>query len=546
VAMFLLILALTTYRDVRYIWVIVPQTIFWSNVHGGYIYVFITLIPFIVIHLLTSLWRDRFVSIGKRGILHVLGAMVAAFVASIVLNPYHVTNFTHTFVISVSKDAELWRNVAEWFSPFDKKVNFGQVTPFFIMCGMSGLIFLAWLAAIPLKPKLTQKAIRKLKPEDISYSWPKVDLALLVVWFLTIYMAVKSRRFIPLAAIAACPMMAVMLDQTIRMLFARRRFKEHNQLVVPPMSDRLVRAFTFSMAGVTLVFAVAFGWMLKKEYMDANPHYLRSDTLFVRMTTSYDKPVGAIEFLRQNLRTGRIFHPWTEGAYVSWGQDPDPVTGKTPIPVFIDGRAQAAYPPDKFLRYMDLSVGGPSGRMLRGGGELSALQVKEIAQWLDTEFKKYRVSVVLTSMRKFEAVCLLATRANWRPAYVDERFMLLVDTDYPECKKLYEDLSQDRVKFPDDFSRELTHAYISVRVNDGKWREIGLNRAAKALSLRPCSVAAQQVLLAGRDPSLSGRVGTVCQEFLADFVKNRKKYDQENGFGLRAEAAEVLRRGVAR
>ncbi|MHC4243815.1 MAG: hypothetical protein ACYSU4_15530, partial [Planctomycetota bacterium] len=46
VAVFLLILALTTYRNVLHIWLIVPVTVFWCNVHGGYIYVFIMLVPF--------------------------------------------------------------------------------------------------------------------------------------------------------------------------------------------------------------------------------------------------------------------------------------------------------------------------------------------------------------------------------------------------------------------------------------------------------------------------------------------------------------------
>ena len=38
-AVFLFILALTVYRNVWYIWLIVPMTVFWCNVHGGYIYV---------------------------------------------------------------------------------------------------------------------------------------------------------------------------------------------------------------------------------------------------------------------------------------------------------------------------------------------------------------------------------------------------------------------------------------------------------------------------------------------------------------------------
>jgi hypothetical protein len=58
VAVFLLILILTTYRNVLYIWLIIPVVVFWCNVHGGYIYAFIMLVPFVALNLLTSISRN--------------------------------------------------------------------------------------------------------------------------------------------------------------------------------------------------------------------------------------------------------------------------------------------------------------------------------------------------------------------------------------------------------------------------------------------------------------------------------------------------------
>ncbi|MHC4325650.1 MAG: hypothetical protein ACYSUX_15390, partial [Planctomycetota bacterium] len=78
VAVFLLILVLTTYRNILYIWLIVPVAVFWCNVHGGYIYVFIMLVPFVGLNLLTSFSKTRFISIGRKGIYH---TMAAGFVA---------------------------------------------------------------------------------------------------------------------------------------------------------------------------------------------------------------------------------------------------------------------------------------------------------------------------------------------------------------------------------------------------------------------------------------------------------------------------------
>ncbi len=57
VAVLILVLALASYRNALYVWLLVPLVVFWSNVHGGYIYVFIVLIPFVAWHALMRLPR---------------------------------------------------------------------------------------------------------------------------------------------------------------------------------------------------------------------------------------------------------------------------------------------------------------------------------------------------------------------------------------------------------------------------------------------------------------------------------------------------------
>ncbi len=55
VAVFTLVLALASYRNKLYIWLLVPLVVFWSNVHGGYIYAFLMLVPFVVWHAIMNL-----------------------------------------------------------------------------------------------------------------------------------------------------------------------------------------------------------------------------------------------------------------------------------------------------------------------------------------------------------------------------------------------------------------------------------------------------------------------------------------------------------
>ncbi len=256
VPLFILLLALSCYRHYKYIWLMVPLIVFWANVHGGYIYAYIMMTPFVAVHILlnlprrwtialglSGLWmvlyllfykfhqnsyyfelaktlnlsfdrigfvngffwtgivlsvvsltlaalrripsglfysfhvvatlvypvgllaamtlnvpsyvspaylkllkhsmtvgrlgfvlvlllgtvivillairKERFVRIPNKTIAHILGAGVVSFLAMIVFNPYHLTNLTHTFEISISEHAASWRTVNEWRPAFD-------------------------------------------------------------------------------------------------------------------------------------------------------------------------------------------------------------------------------------------------------------------------------------------------------------------------------------------------------------------------------------------------------------------------------------------
>ncbi|MDD5134503.1 MAG: hypothetical protein PHP01_03720, partial [Phycisphaerae bacterium] len=54
-AVLLFIFVLTVHKNYLYIWLIVPIIILWCNLHGGYVYAFMVLVPFIGLHLLTLL-----------------------------------------------------------------------------------------------------------------------------------------------------------------------------------------------------------------------------------------------------------------------------------------------------------------------------------------------------------------------------------------------------------------------------------------------------------------------------------------------------------
>jgi len=165
VAVFLLILVLATYRNILYIWLMVPLIVFWCNVHGGYVYMFIVLVPFGALHLLTSIPNKSFVSIGLKGMYHAVGAGFASLVAMTIFNPFHLTNLTHTFIISVSEHAEMWRTVNEWHPAFEWKNPVGTGFPFLVLYVLSVGLTIFWLFSYLLKPKLLRAPKNELEQQ---------------------------------------------------------------------------------------------------------------------------------------------------------------------------------------------------------------------------------------------------------------------------------------------------------------------------------------------------------------------------------------------
>ncbi len=234
VTVFLLILILATYRNILYIWLIVPLTVFWCNVHGGYIYAFIMLVPFVALNFITIFSKNLFVSIGKKGLYHTIAAGFVTLIAVILFNPFHLTSLTHTFVISASEHAKMWRTVNEWHPAFEWKNPVGDEIPFLIMYIIAWVLLVAWSIVLVLTSRFINRLPKRRDSSD-EYCRPKVDLALMVIAALTIYMAIRSRRFIPIGAIAACPLLALFIDQTARAISAMRSFRNKGKLAVPPM-----------------------------------------------------------------------------------------------------------------------------------------------------------------------------------------------------------------------------------------------------------------------------------------------------------------------
>lgn len=638
---FILILALATYRNILYLWLIVPVTVFWANVHGGYLYVFIMLVPFIGMHLISIPFKRSLVSIGWKGLAHAAAVYVVAFVAMVIFNPFHLTNLTHTFVISLSKNAERWRDVHEWHRAFDWSNPVGTAVPFLVMFAIACLTLVTWIvvrvAGRPSEEPVRGKAARKKTDQD-SYQWPRIDLAMWAIAAMTIYMALRSRRFIPIAAFAACPVVASMIQQTVGSILAAtglRRWGRISQQTVNvaawqavvlglggalvvgslwylafggwlylPIPDRpemlqprvellipgvilaflavpLAALFYFRprtagdlrpeaeaerpqtaaapatwLAGALLtLFVFGFGgwaaYKFKYVYMDPWPPDGMRTSVFMRMTASFLKPFEACQFIRDNHMTGNMMNYWTEGGFIAWGEQPDPNTGKTPLQLFMDGRAQAAYDTRAFDEWSYIWAGGdPVQQAVARGKALTAADYTQVGQWISQRLRLRHVWVSLVPAQQFDSAFTrgLEASADWPVVYVDTDQRIYADIRTEQGRRLFEGIATGQTVWPDEFTKELNLAFHELIYDPTPGvKATALQHAIAAYRAYASPVAMLAIVNYGdRYPDLRPQIKAFCDQQAQDFQAHGDQYRNQDGYRARLESQRMVAEYLAR
>ncbi len=569
VAVYLLILALTTWKNVRYIWLIVPLIVFWCNVHGGYVYAFMMLVVFAAIHFITIPSKKAFATIGWRGVLHTAGAGVTAFLAMLIFNPFHLTNLTHTFEISISKHAESWRTVNEWHGAFEWNNPVGEEEAFLVMFIIMFVAIGLWLVALTLKPSVEtrRRARANVDPIPGTFEWPKIDMAYIAIALYTVFMAVKMRRFIPIGAVAMCPLIALFFDQAIKMIAARLNYNRtargrmfvagqgepggarlqpgiQGRLDLPPLPPWVRWAVPLGFTATAVLLGTVWGTRYKQVYLDPWANDDVYDSVFMRMTASNLKPFDVCQFIRENKFSGRVFNHWTEGGAVAFGQEPDEKTGEIPLKLFMDGRAQAAYNHDKFTLWQTIKSGGPAAYAPKAARRNPThADFQKIGEWVDQQLKNHDVWVVLMPINEINSDFMmgLQTQTNWRTAYMDNTQFLLIDKDTPQGRKLLDDILNQQAKFPNEFSKELTLAKNMLAFKDEDLSRRGLQHAKKAFEI-DSSQAPMQLLVheaAIRHPHLRAEATAYIVGWMDRFIENKDAWSKEGGYTKKLVAAMI-------
>ncbi|HUW19741.1 MAG TPA: hypothetical protein VMW16_10615, partial [Sedimentisphaerales bacterium] len=249
---------------------------------------------------------------------------------------------------------------------------------------------------------------------------------------------------------------------------------------------------------------------------------------------------------RENKLSGKMFNYWTEGGFIAWGQDPDPNTGKTPLQLFMDGRAQAAYMRAAFDLWSDIMGGGPiTGQLLANAGargrELSADEYKQIGQWIDKQLKAHNAWVVLMPRDEFERPFVrgLENNPDWRLVFLNDKQRLFVDITTPRGRDLFEGIATGKTIYPDEFSRDLILAHNLLLYGREKTQlQQGLDFAVKAFQLNPSQTPVQEIMYAAQFfPELRAAIRNFCEDYLEGFAKNKEEWAKKDGYHNKIVAA---------
>lgn len=579
IGLFVGILWASVFVNVHFIYLVIIFSLFALATAGKdapgyfnrYYFPFITVPCYVLMQAIGSLVskRARFKAFN---ILFVAAGAAAAIIFSLVIvNPFKFqgpewagwltpgTFFSRLYWV-ISNPKALWGLQRLWGPPYEANLDdlaraYTNIFP--VLYILNAVSIVSWLLTGLVKA-LTEEAPNekagagwkkqmKALVEGSTYQLPKIDLALITVSVLTMYMAYRSRRFIPIAGYMSCPILAMLAQQIIEGVSSAWNYYRRGRLATGA-APVWVRWFLTGMAVIVVCgLGGAWGAKFKRVYIDPWPTEPKLNSMFMRMTASSVKPFEACEFIRLNKLRGNMFNYWTEGGFIAWGQDPDPNTGRTPLQLFIDGRAQAAYNYGAYNLWNDLMSGGDIVKEMAHVAMIRRQEMRftiedyeRIGVEMNKIMKQYKAWVILMPAGQFDTPFLKGIELNndWRLAYVDDNQKLYVDITTQRGREIIEGIEDGRTRYPDEAGRNLMIANNALLFSqDPAVLTRGLECVIASYKESPTRMALIMIQYYDRFPLLKQKVEEFWRWVFKDFTDNEEKYLNSSGFHLRITSA---------
>lgn len=509
----LLVVLAMARRRAGWVWATVPLMAVWANTHGGFVY------AFVVLGVLTvwqggRAWRQGVWSSDEarsaRRYLAVLGTSV---LVAVVASPYRLANLTHPIEVSLSPVAREWRLVGEWRPLWDPE-GFGTRWPFVVLVALALLVVIGCMRLDGKTMAIGKRRIVE-PPPTAGIDWS--DVALVVV---TLAMATLSRRFLPILALLLAPLLAVWSQ---RLLDAWR-----------PSGAPAVRRAALGVGCLAVgVAGTLFGVRFQRVYLAPWAPDASHASLLDRLTHTFQWPHGACEFLRLNGLSGRLFAFWQENGFVMWAQDPEPATGRLPVQVFIDGRAQGAYPIETFRQYVSLRDGGPTGEAVKQQARrFTAAEASEVRAFLQGNLRALEINLALIPAEEARAPIsqALFNTPGWQVVYMDHLHSLLADTTTPAGKALADGVWSGSTRFPAGQSGNLTRCFLLLQRQDEASLREALALARQILVAEPSQRAVAYATQAGEAAGLGDEMEALLRTTAEGYLGRRETLLRQDGY----------------
>tara|TARA_B110000046_G_scaffold53324_1_gene59697 strand:+ start:8638 stop:10803 length:2166 start_codon:yes stop_codon:yes gene_type:complete len=252
----------------KFIWVVVGLQILWTNLHEAYSIGLVVSSAFVFGFIMEDFLKTKKLNISKFKI--ELSVLIFSFLATMI-HPYGINMLLHPFEIfgqlgSNKFTTELYDITTSYY--------WRQPEPYIM--GAMVLTFLLFLC------------IGKIKKQV----WlTKMPLGYVFITILFIYLGTTAHRNVPFVAFALTPFLAIFLERAI---------------------NRKVANYILVSCSIVI--------FLMSLFVTSNEYYRKTNSrdYFGIGTTTFNNPIGAANFIKENKITGKAFSDYLVSSYLLW------------------------------------------------------------------------------------------------------------------------------------------------------------------------------------------------------------------------------------
>jgi len=457
-------------------WGVILVTI-WSHMHGSFIFG-TGMIGLWTLTYLSVAWFESRQSFRWSEHWPSIVATCLALALPALTSPLGVTNLTQPFTLLPNLQTDGWPIMAVEMRPIFNKVNkaFSGLREYFVLLSLLATPAIVWLLYCfdVKRPFWERRNMRR----TVTFLF---TLALVAV---AVAMAIKARRFIPVALIVATPLVAF----EIQWLLSHRWFVWPTVVCLPaaiglgpylesvwpadpaqhvtapadlrkvwsvvalvilclPILIMLLRPILRQVVKSVSVLPSFLGWLanrrriqwassilavfmiimtvqnlsrLSRHYRADNP-FLPDEDLFGKMILYHEFPDAAAQFINDNQLEGNVFNEWKWEGFLRM-HCPQ-------LKVFLGGRSRQAYPASAAKQFVKITNGADPDLLSQAGINI-------------------RYLIITNKQSRLYYKVMLDTKFPWQVIFMDDRSVVAANQNNPEARRVTRDALAGRLTYP--------------------------------------------------------------------------------------------------